>query len=182
MRAALKATAVACFLLTAGPTASPASDDVANGAQFRGIRLGMSETDALSHVDHIAPGAFVGPLCAGNQGVGSYLQHHGLSWQVMAHVNAGRVDQIKLYRFDRTDTESNARCEAQFRKLLGERRKLVPGAKWQEAVEVGGRYSIKGRALATLPDATTIQISVERLDWDQARCLIEMLISSPKSD
>ncbi len=152
-------------------------DRPASGTEFRGVQLGMSEKQALAQVEAIAPGAFVGPLCTGNKGVGSYLDHDGLDWQIMAHRGEGEVREIKLFRFDRAGTGTTQACQARFRRLLDEQRAKHPAAQWQTAMEEGGRHSIKGRVHTTLPDSTTVQLSVERLDWDKARCMIELLIS-----
>lgn len=156
---------------------SHAKDQQTHAVEFLGVRLGMTEAEAFAHIDRIAPGAMVGPLCTGNIGVGSYLEHRGLDWQLMAHTLEGRVHQIKLFRFDRTGTASTAECRARFDDLTGEQRATHPNLNWTQSDDSGGRFSLRARSHATLPDATSIDLKVERLDWQKARCAIEMIIS-----
>lgn len=105
------------FLLSAHAT-----DQQAAGAVFRGIRLGMTETEALTHIDRMAPGAFIGPLCSGNTGVGSHLNHNGRDRQIMAHTRDGYVHRIKLFRFDRSGMKTTDECRNRFDDLSSEQR------------------------------------------------------------
>ena len=166
--------------MTASCCAGPASAGA--DAEFMEVRLGMSEAEAFARIDRVAPGAFSGPLCAGNRGVGSYVRHNGLDWQLMAHVEDGEVNQIKLFRFDRSGTETAASCEAHYTRLIQQQGQRSAQTAWEETDDTGERFSLKRRSTATLPDAITVDISVDRLDWDQARCMIQMLISSPSPE
>ena len=156
--------------------------EAADGIEFRGIRLNMSEAQAVEHINRIAPGAFVGSLCTGNRGVGSYLEHRGLDWQIMAHTADGWVREIKLFRFDRAETKTAAQCTARFEDLLAEQKAAYPNAKWVQSDTSGGRYKIKRELRASLTKSISIELHVARLDWDQARCSIEMLISRSDPD
>jgi len=167
-------------LIVTGPGFAPSShakDQQSRAVEFHGIRLGMSEAEAFAHIDRIAPGAFAGPLCTGNTGVGSYLEYRGLDWQIMAHILEGRVHQIKLFRFDSAGTATTAECQARFDELANEQKVSYPNLNWSQMNNSGGRFSLRARSYATLPDATSIELKVERLDWQKARCSIEMLIS-----
>ncbi|MGI9462454.1 MAG: hypothetical protein ACR2OM_00835, partial [Aestuariivirgaceae bacterium] len=57
---------------------SHAAEKPVQTIEFHGIRLGMTEDQACTHIDRIAPGAMVGALCSDNKrGVGSYLNYAG---------------------------------------------------------------------------------------------------------
>ena len=156
-------------------TAVRAADEI----EFEGIRLGMSEAQALAHINTIAPGAFVGPLCTGNRGVGSYMTRRGLDWQIMAHTTDDTVSEIRLFRFDRTGTKTEAECTARFTELLAEQKAAYPDAQWTETDRSGGRYKIKWEVRAAITKTTSVQLNVARLDWDQARCSIDLRIFGP---
>ncbi len=157
---------------------SLAAQEAMQPAEFHGIRLGMTEQQAFAHIDRIAPGAMIGALCSDNKrGVGSYLNYEGLDWQIMAHTETGTVDEIRLFRFDSAGTKTSDQCAARFSQLFDNQRQKYPSTKWRRSMQQGDQFSVKSRVHASLPDQTTIELSAERLNWDQARCLIELRIS-----
>ncbi len=155
-------------------------------AAFLGVGLGMTETMAFKRMNRMGSGALIGALCAGNYGVGAYITYGGLEWQLMAHTIKGKVNEIKLYRYDSQGTSDNEQCQAAYRALLKKQRTAYSKASWAESSLPGDGFKVRHRAHATLADGTVIKISAERLDWERARCLIELRIigaqtSSPSS-
>lgn len=146
---------------------------------FAGVRLGMSETDALAAMRDLDPGAISGKVCRGDHGVFGYVNHLGMSWQLMAHVDRDRVTQVRLYRSSRKGVRTVDACRLQFAKLAAHYRAKHPHAGWKTIDASSAERGLDMTSRAKLPDGTSFELRVTRGTRKLSLCTVDIGYVAP---
>ncbi len=105
------------FLAGAGSFfAIASSQTAADQNPFESLRLGMSSETAFSLMQQLDPAAFTGPVCSGADGIAARVTHLGMTWQLSAHNNNGKIDELVLERHSQEKSDTATSCRATFEK------------------------------------------------------------------
>lgn len=155
------------------------SEAPATHEPFTGIRLGMSEADALAAMRDLDPGAISGKVCRGDHGVLGYVKHLDMTWQLMAHVERDRVNQIRLYRSSRKGLRTVDACRVHFAKVAAYYRAKHPNAGWKTVDASTAEHGLDMTSRAVLPNGAGFELRVTRGTRKLSLCTVDIGYVAP---
>ncbi|MEO1745004.1 MAG: hypothetical protein AAFR13_00570 [Pseudomonadota bacterium] len=168
-------TACVAGFIASGSTATVSVGPI---PEFAELTLGATQTDAIAAMSKHVSRPNVGHVCNGEYGVSAHVPYRDQSWQLMAHIHDGTVDEIRLFRSTRNEIDTHADCRTAFETVLSEWQGRSDLKNW--SVDTGVLNSEKAfaaSATAIGADRIAYTLTADRSVRNRALCALELIFT-----